>query len=159
MKALTERTMPIGAEPLEEGGVEFRVWAPKRDRVEVMLESGPGSGTSTELEPEKGGYFSAVVPNAGHGTLYRFRLDGDLLVPDPASRFQPEGPHGPSQIVDPMRYTWRNSAWKGPDLSRPVVYEIHVGTFTRAGTWEAAARRLPQLVDIGVSMIEVMPIA
>jgi maltooligosyltrehalose trehalohydrolase len=101
MKALTERSMPIGAEPLDDGGVEFRVWAPRREGVEVVLEGGPGAGTTVALEPEANGYFSAVVPSAADGTLYRFRLDEADLVPDVAARFQPEGPHGPSQVVDP----------------------------------------------------------
>src|SRR6201989_2476642 len=91
--------LPVGAEALPEGGVHFRVWAPKRKRVEVIFEGDAGS--AFELEREEGGYFSALVETAGVGTLYRFRLDGeDYLYPDPASRFQPEGPHGPSRVVD-----------------------------------------------------------
>jgi maltooligosyltrehalose trehalohydrolase len=159
MKALTERSMPIGAEPLDDGGVEFRVWAPRREGVEVVLEGGPGAGTTVALEPEANGYFSAVVPSAADGTLYRFRLDEADLVPDVAARFQPEGPHGPSQVVDPRNREWTDGDWTGPDLSRPVIYEMHVGTFTREGTWRAAMRRLTHLGDLGVNIIEIMPIA
>ncbi len=151
--------MPIGAEPLPDGGVDFRVWAPKRKRVEVVIEAGPGAGTSTELEAENDGYFSAVVPAAAHGSIYRFRLDDDALLPDLASRFQPEGPHGPSRVVDSGLYEWSDDAWRGPDLRRPVLYELHVGTFTPEGTWAAAAQKLPELLDIGINIVEIMPIA
>ena len=151
--------MPIGAEPLDDGGVEFRVWAPKRETVEVVIEGGPGEGTTVALESEPGGYFSGVVPAAADGSLYRFRLDNEQLLPDVASRFQPDGPHGPSRVVDARLREWTDDAWKGPDLSRPVIYEVHIGTFTREGTWQAAARKLPLLVDLGVSIIEIMPIA
>ena len=153
--------MPIGAEPLDDGGVEFRVWAPKREDVEVVIEGGPGAGTIVTLEPESesAGYFSAIVPAAADGTLYRFRLDGTDIVPDVAARFQPEGPHGPSRVVDPRGREWSDHDWSGADLSRPVMYEMHVGTFTPEGTWRAAAHKLPLLADLGVSIIEIMPVA
>ncbi|HEX7957773.1 MAG TPA: hypothetical protein VF508_12555, partial [Pyrinomonadaceae bacterium] len=99
------RRLPVGAEALPEGGVHFRVWAPRRARVEVVVE-GEGAGAAFELEAEEGGYFSGLVERAGEGTLYRFRLDGGSAYPDPASRFQPEGPHGASQVVDPARFRW-----------------------------------------------------
>jgi maltooligosyltrehalose trehalohydrolase len=111
------------------------------------------------LHPESGGYFTGHVPQARAGDLYRFRLDGDGAFPDPASRFQPQGPHGPSQLVDPARYEWRNTSWRGVKLPGQVMYELHVGTFTPQGTWAAAAERLPQLRDVGITVIEVMPVA
>jgi maltooligosyltrehalose trehalohydrolase len=150
------RRLPFGAELLDGGGAHFRVWAPRRRRVEVVLDGGPARA----LEPEAGGWFAGVVPEAVAGTRYRFRLDGGpMLVPDPASRFQPEGPHGPSEIIDPSAFVWSDAAWPGLRRRGQVIYELHLGTFTRAGTWAAAAERLPDLVDVGVTCVEVMPIA
>jgi len=149
------RRFPIGAEVLPRGGVHFRVWAPKRCRVDVVLEG----GGSTELAAEPGGYFSGAVPEARDGSLYRFRLDGAGAFPDPASRYQPEGPHGASQVVDPARFRWSDSAWPGAALEGQVISEIHIGTFTREGTWAAAMRELPELAEAGITAIEVMPVA
>jgi len=165
MRRAAPRRLPIGAEPAPEGGVHFRVWAPRRARVEVVLEGGPGSGAgglrqTAELTPEPHGYFSGFVPAAGVGTLYRYRLDGDsCLYPDPASRFQPEGPHGPSQVVDPSAFPWTDQGWRGVGLAGQVIYEMHVGTFTREGTWEAASRELPELAAAGITVVELMPVA
>ena len=91
--------------------------------------------------------------------LYRFRLDGENSYPDPASRFQPEGPHGPSQIVDPAAFGWTDRDWCGIHIEGQVIYEMHVGTFTRQGTWEAAARELETLSASGVTVLEIMPVA
>jgi maltooligosyltrehalose trehalohydrolase len=153
------RRLPVGAEALSGGGVHFRVWAPRRARVEVLFEDDAGS--VFELEREEGGYFSALVERAGVGTLYRFRLDGeeDYLYPDPASRFQPEGPHGPSRVVDPALFRWTDEGWKGAPLKGQVIYELHVGAFTREGTFAAAARELKELADLGVTCVELMPVA
>src|SRR5262249_10367112 len=91
---------------------------------------------------------------------YQFRIDGsDRLFPDPASRFQPEGPHGPSQIVDPSSYRWSDHNWKGVRLDGQVIYEVHVGTFTTSGTWDAAREMLPELADTGITLIEILPVA
>ena len=149
------RRYPIGAEVLSPGGVSFRVWAPRRKTVEVVLES----GAAMDLHPEPSGYFSAVLPQAADGDRYRFRLDGGEAFPDPASRFQPEGPHGPSQVVDPSRFPWSDSAWPGASIEGQVIYELHVGTFTREGTWEAARRELPELASLGITVVELMPVA
>jgi maltooligosyltrehalose trehalohydrolase len=157
------RRLPVGAEVVP-GGVHFRVWAPARKSVEVVFEgptrSRPGS---LELTPEGNGYFSGLVEGAGAGALYRFRLDGgdgeEQLYPDPASRFQPQGPHGPSQVVDPATYRWRDKNWRGVGREGQVLYEIHIGTFTPEGTWAAAERELPELADLGVTVLEVMPVA
>jgi maltooligosyltrehalose trehalohydrolase len=151
----TQRRSPIGAEVLAEGGVSFRVWAPRRKRVEVMLES----GAAAELNPEPAGYFSGVVSAAANGDRYRFRLDGGDAFPDPASRFQPEGPHGPSQVVDPARFQWSDAAWQGASIEGQVIYELHLGTFTSEGTWEAARRELPELASVGITIVEIMPVA
>jgi len=143
--------------------VHFRVWAPARRRVEVAFSTTSGgrpAGLELELEREpEGGYFSGFAAAAAAGDLYRFRLDGGDAFPDPASRFQPDGPHGPSRVVDPAAYRWRDAGWRGAVLQGQVIYEMHVGTFTREGTWAAAARRLAGLADLGVTMLEVMPVA
>ncbi|MDR3701813.1 MAG: malto-oligosyltrehalose trehalohydrolase [Candidatus Sulfopaludibacter sp.] len=149
------RKYPIGAEVLPEGGTSFRVWAPKRRSVHVVLDD----GAAVPLERESGGYFSGVAPQAGHGTRYRFRLDQGDAFPDPASRFQPEGPHGPSQVIDPARFHWTDSAWQGAPLRGQVMYEMHIGAFTPEGTWQAARRELPELARLGITAIELMPIA
>lgn len=153
MKTETKRRFPLGAEPVP-GGVSFRLWAPKRRTVEVLLAD--GSAWPLEREPE--GYFSGVVAGAAVGALYRYRLDGGAAFPDPASRFQPEGPHGPSEVIDPS-YRWTDDFWKGLTLPGQVLYELHVGTFTREGTWAAAFERLPRLAELGVTAVEVMPVA
>ena len=147
------RRLPIGAE-VAPGGVSFRVWAPKRRRVDVLLEG----GGAHPLEPERGGYFSGLVAGARAGALYKLRLDGGDAFPDPASRFQPEGPHGPSMVVDP-RFGWKDDDWKGRAIRGQVLYEFHVGTFTREGTFDAARERLGDLKDLGVTVVELMPIA
>lgn len=110
--------------------------------------------------PEPGGYFSADVDSARTGSLYQFKLDDDeYLYPDPQSRFQPQGPHGPSQIIDPAAFSWTDRDWKGIDPEGQIVYELHLGTFTPEGTWDAARAQLKELASIGITMIELMPIA
>jgi len=150
------RRLPIGCEPTADGAL-FRVWAPKRRRVEVVFDEKP---ERVELAAERGGYFAGLVPWARAGMRYRFALEGGAKrFPDPASRFQPEGPHGPSEIVDPDAFQWSDAAWKGVDLAGQVLYEMHVGTFTREGTWTAAAAQLGELAPLGVTVVEVMPVA
>ena len=149
------RRAPIGAEPIDSRTAHARVWAPRAGRVQVVT----GSGESTALEREAGGYFSGAF-NASPGDRYAFQLDDDeKRYPDPASRFQPEGPHGPSEVIDPQAFSWTDHAWEGPALEGQIVYEMHIGTFTREGTWAAAADELRELARIGVTMIEVMPVA
>jgi maltooligosyltrehalose trehalohydrolase len=135
-------------------GVDFRVYAPKQTRVAVVLES----GRTADLSRGDDGWFSGFLEGVTEGTTYRFRI-GDHLRPDPGSRFQPEGPHGPSQVVDPTAFRWTDAAWPGAKLPGQVVYEMHVGTFTPEGTFRAAMRELADLRSIGISMIELMPIA
>ncbi len=136
-------------------GVEFRVWAPKRRRVRVLFDR-----TSVDLAPEPNGYFSGIAELAQAGTLYRFRLDNDdYLYPDPASRFQPEGPHGPSQVVDPSAWLWTDQHWNGLRPEGQIVYELHLGTFTPEGTWNAARGQLAELAGIGITTLEIMPVA
>ena len=145
----------LGAWP-EPGGVRFRVWAPDRERVELVLEA---SGPAPELVRDAEGYWGAFVPELPVGALYRYRLDGEGPFPDPASRFQPQGVHGPSSVVDPAAFAWSQPEWKGLDLQELVVYELHVGTFTPEGTFQGAQQRLRYLKDLGVTAIELMPLA
>src|SRR4051794_23398872 len=148
------RRRPVGAEPLDAGRTHFRVWAPARKRVAVVI-----GDAVTELSAEADGYFSAEA-NAGPGATYRFRLDeDDYLYPDPASRFQPQGPHGPSEVIDPGAFRWTDRTWKGLSPRGRVIYELHVGTFTPEGTWAAATEQLPRLAELGVNVVEVMPVA
>jgi len=155
MPTAVQRRFPIGAEVLA-GGVHFRVWAPIREQVEVVL----GVTRAVPLEREAGGYFSSLVDFAQPGMRYQFRLDrGQRLFPDPASRFQPEGPHGPSQIVNPSLYRWNDDTWTGLRLEGQVIYETHIGTLTPEGTWTAAHEVLPTLAEDGITLIEIMPVA
>jgi maltooligosyltrehalose trehalohydrolase len=160
---ISSRRLPIGAEPVPPSGgdrrVHFRVWAPAAGSVDVVIAGRGDHGSfSASLAAESNGYFSGLV-NAAAGDRYRFRLDaGDRLYPDPASRFQPDGPSGPSEIVDPD-FAWTDSGWQGVSRHGQVIYELHVGTFTREGTWEAAARELAELHDLGVTVVELMPVA
>jgi len=133
----------------------MRVWAPAARRVAAIVES----DASTALDDEGGGYFSGLVA-AAPGTRYSFRLDdGNQLLPDPASRFQPDGPHRASEVVDPRAFAWSDGEWPGARREGQVAYELHVGTFTREGTWSAAEGQLQELARVGVTMIEMMPVA
>jgi maltooligosyltrehalose trehalohydrolase len=116
-------------------------------------------GASVSLTAEQDGWFSGLAAGLGDGARYRFRLDGGEPHPDPASRFQPEGPGGPSQVVDPSRFGWTDSGWRGLPPEGQVLYELHAGTFTPAGTWEAASRELGALAELGITAVELMPVA
>jgi maltooligosyltrehalose trehalohydrolase len=133
------------------------VWAPAPKRVTLLLERNNEPSRSLELVPEPDGYFSASAA-AGVGDRYRYQLD-DHVCPDPASRAQPDGPAGASEIVDGSSFPWNDQRWRGVTLPGQVIYELHIGTFTKEGTWSAAAERLPWLASVGVSVVEVMPIA
>jgi maltooligosyltrehalose trehalohydrolase len=152
--------LPVGAEVDREGGVQFRIWAPRRRRVEVVLEpGGPAAGTLQVLQRDQDGYHFGRVAAARAGSRYRYRLDGKEAFPDPVSRFQPEGPHGPSEVVDPDAFRWTDRSWKGVGLRGAVMYEMHIGTFTPEGTFQAAMRELAELARLGVTVLEVMPVA
>lgn len=145
------------------GRTHFRIWAPESKSVHAVIEGVEGKllpePKDYELFPEGDGFFSNIIP-VSSGALYRFRLDeSESLLPDLASRFQPEGPFGPSEIIDPSGYKWKDGGWKGLKIKGQVIYEMHVGTFTKAGTWEAASRELEYLSGLGITVIEVMPIA
>lgn len=149
--------MPVGAEYRPGVGTHFRLWAPAAREVQVVFEDAGGAG-ATALEPEAGGYFSGLARAAGPGTRYRFRLDGGQPLPDPASRWQPEGPHGPSEVVDPQAFAWTDGGWPGVVPRGQVLYELHVGTFTPEGTYAAAEAHLPYLKELGVTVLELMPV-
>jgi maltooligosyltrehalose trehalohydrolase len=152
----TVRRFPVGAEPIGDGLVDFRVWAPAARRVDVVRSS---DGLPRALTPEEGGYHAGIL-EARIGDLYQFRLDDPArLYPDPASRFQPQGPHGASEIVDPRSFQWTDGPWPGVAVNGQVIYELHLGTFTPEGTWAAAQRQLPELARLGITLIEVMPVA
>jgi maltooligosyltrehalose trehalohydrolase len=153
---LLKRKLPVGAE-ITPDGVHFRVWAPRSQKVSVQLISSGGT-KSVPLEPEAGGYFSGFVAEARANMLYKYQLDAGEF-PDPASRFQPEGPHGPSQIIDPTTFRWDDSAWLGVTREGQVIYEMHIGTFTTEGTWRSAMEHLPELAQLGITVLEVMPVA
>lgn len=149
------RRWPFGAEPGRDG-TSFRVWAPGRSRVSVVL----AEGRETPLVRDADGYHAGTVAGIGAGARYSFRLDDDeRLYPDPASRSQPDGPHGSSMVVDPSAFAWSDAAWEGIGIAGRIVYELHVGTFTPQGTWRAVREKLPHLASLGIDTIEMMPVA
>ncbi len=148
---------PLGATLLGDGRCEFRVWAPRCQQVALHLLA--PRDRLLPLTPERRGYFAAVVDDVPAGALYRYRLDGQRERPDPASRYQPEGPHGPSAVVDPRAFRWTDHAWRGVPQPELVFYELHVGTFTAEGTFDAIIPHLPALRELGVTALELMPVA
>ena len=153
---LTERQR-LGATYLGSGRCHFLVWAPTAERVELQIVS--SGDRCVPLERVGRGYHRAVVDNVEPGILYRFRLNGQKERPDPASRYQPEGVHGPSQVVDLSTFPWNDGHWSGLKLEDYVVYELHVGTFTAEGTFDAIVPRLDELKLLGVTALELMPVA
>jgi maltooligosyltrehalose trehalohydrolase len=152
------RRLPVGADVQTDGSTHFRVWAPRPRDVRLVIHDPSRGDREIPLDRESDGVFSALVSGIGAGTRYRFRLD-DHLFADPASRFQPEGPFGPSEVVDPTGYQWTDDSWRGITLRGQVLYELHIGTFTPEGTWRAAIDRLGTLARLGVTTIEVMPVS
>jgi malto-oligosyltrehalose trehalohydrolase len=147
--------MPFGAAPLAAGGVRFALWAPAPRAVDLVL----GDGRVLPMPRDAAAWARLDVAGAGPGTRYRFRVDGGLHVPDPAARFQPGGVHGESEVIDPEAYPWRDDGWGGVPAEALAFYELHVGTFTPAGTFRATAERLPYLRELGVTALELMPVA
>ena len=150
--------LPIGANP-DRSGVFFRVWADGAQQLEVVTYDAAGEATgATPMEAEGAGYWAARVADAAPGTLYKYRLDGDKERPDPASRSQPQGIHGPSAVVAPD-FDWHDNQWRGVRIEDALIYELHIGTFTPDGTFDAAIARLADLRALGVTVIEIMPVA
>jgi 1,4-alpha-glucan branching enzyme/maltooligosyltrehalose trehalohydrolase len=151
--------MPFGARLRPEGGVEFRLWAPAAERAELMFHpSAGGKSIACAAEADREGWWNCVVDEACAGSLYEWRIDGSLLVPDPASRQNPGGPLAPSAVVDPRQFEW-DANWKGRPWHEAVLYEMHVGAFTPEGTFLAACERLKDLADLGITAVELMPVA
>jgi maltooligosyltrehalose trehalohydrolase len=150
-------TLERGATVLRDGAVRFAVWAPHAREVAVVF--GDAGDPVIPLVADGRGGFAATVPGIGPGTDYRFRLGGTRDFPDPVSRWQPAGVHGPSRVVDPRAFAWSDAAWGGREMADLILYELHVGTFTAAGTFAAAAARLPALRELGVTAVELMPVA
>jgi maltooligosyltrehalose trehalohydrolase len=161
MRATVDRvgawTPSLGAVP-RDGGISFSVWAPEARHVEIVLER----DTTTEccpLLPRPDGMFEGWHHDVPSGTRYRVKLDGGEALPDPASRHQPEGPFGPSAYIDPTLFEWTDGGWRGVSRDELVIYELHVGTFTPEGTFAGVESRLPYLASLGVTAIELMPLA
>ena len=133
---------------------EFEVWAPRPSYVELQL-----GERRLPMEPAAEGWWRVTVPDAGPGADYAFVLDGGAPLPDPRSRFQPQGVHGPSRLIDPSSFHWTDRTWQPPPLSAAVIYELHVGAFTPQGTFDATIERLDYLIDLGITHVELMPIA
>ena len=148
--------MPFGAETRDDGATRFRLWAPSAQSVELWLAD---RQQGFAMPRDAAGWAERVTRDAPTGTRYSFRIDGELLVPDPASRYQPLDVHGPSEVVDPYDYAWSDSEWHGIAPERLVFYELHVGTFTREGTFAGVADRLDHLVALGITAVELMPVA
>ncbi len=146
----------LGAVPLGDGRCRFRVWAPGH-AVAVRLLSAPER--LVPLAPQAAGYHEGIVPAVAPGALYLYRLDGRLERPDPASRGQPRGVHGPSEVPHGPQFPWTDEGWRGRPLSEYVIYELHVGTFSPEGTFEGVVRRLDDLADLGITALELMPVA
>lgn len=162
MKREIARRYPIGAEVIGPDRTHFRVWAPKVRKVELVVDVESDKSepqTPRALEAEEGGYFSGLA-EVGAGARYQFRLDGgEMLYPDPASRYQPHGPHQSSMVIDPAEFKWSDAHWRGRKLKGQIIYEMHVGTFTKRGTWRSATQELGELARIGITVIEMMPVA
>ncbi len=150
--------MPFGAEIDERGNARFALWAPTAKGVVLETETN-GTSTRTQMRPKASGWYEASVLDAGAGTRYRYRIDDELDVPDPASRFNPDGVHGWSLLLDPRRFDWHDEEWRGHAWHELVIYELHVGTFTQEGTYAALAERLPDLSQLGITALELLPLA
>jgi malto-oligosyltrehalose trehalohydrolase len=151
--AAQETLSPSVGARLLPGGVGFRLWAPAAQRVDVVI-----GGNFHSMQEQGQGWFEALVPSARAGTLYRYRIDGRQLVPDPASRFQPQDVDGPSEVIDPASFRWKGT-WNGRPWREAVIYELHVGTFTPQGTYAGVAQKLDRLKETGITAIELMPLS
>lgn len=144
---------------IEGESTHFRVWAPTATAVDVVSRDDARPSRRLALERRPDGTFQGDTPNFRPGDLYGYRLDGHGPFPDPASRSQPLGVHGPSRIVDPRSFAWTDASWPGIPRNDLILYELHIGTFSPEGTFAGAAARLPDLVRLGVTAIELTPLA
>jgi malto-oligosyltrehalose trehalohydrolase len=150
--------MPFGAQCRDDGSVRFRLWAPAARQVELCL-GDVNRSTHIPLNRRDDGWFELVTDAAKPGTQYRFRIHDAQQVPDPASRFQPRDVHGPSEVIDPNAFFWLDQDWRGRRWEEAVIYELHVGAFTPGGTFAAARDRLDYLAELGITALELMPVA
>jgi maltooligosyltrehalose trehalohydrolase len=150
-------SMPFGAQMLNSETARFKLWAPSARQVELCLIQ-RGIERVMPMTAEADGWYNAVAPVTA-GIRYRYRINGDIAVPDPASRFQPDDVHGPSELIDPRVYQWRDADWKGRPWEEAVLYELHVGSFTAEGSYAGVQARLEHLCSLGVTAIELMPLA
>jgi maltooligosyltrehalose trehalohydrolase len=148
--------LEFGARPLASGGVQFKVWSPLTKTMAVSITAPREFVVPMESAD---GVFSAVIKEIGPGADYQYVIDGNKERPDPVSRFQPNGVHGASRLIDPEAFKWRDSGWHGLALKDYVINEIHIGTFTPAGTFESAIEKLDHLRETGITAIEIMPVA
>jgi malto-oligosyltrehalose trehalohydrolase len=146
--------MPFGAEVLPAGGVRFRIWAPAAGEVDLSL-----NADHYPMKGAGGGWFELVHDGAAPGSRYAYRIDRGLEVPDPASRFQPRDAEGPSEVIDPAAFEWQDEGWQGRPWPEAVIYELHVGTFSSKGTYAGVAEKLDHLKALGVTAVELMPLA
>ncbi len=163
-----QHNMPFGAQPLEDGRVHFQLWAPAAERVSIGIitgdadsvnENNPVAQNTLPMAAAPDGWYSLTIDLATVGTHYFFQINEDIWVPDPASRFQPRDVHGPSEVIDPHAWTWHDSNWTGRPWNETIIYELHVGSFTSKGTFAAVQEKLDYLVDLGITAIELMPVA
>jgi maltooligosyltrehalose trehalohydrolase len=153
-----QHLMPFGTQVLEDGRVSFRLWAPGSDKVTLCIEPG-ASELLIPMASQPDGWFEVTTDAADPGSRYLFKVSDDMRVPDPASRFNPQDVHGPSEVIAPQSFPWVDTHWKGRPWEEAVVYELHVGTFTPEGTFKALKERLDYFVELGVTAIELMPVA
>ncbi|MGR8932553.1 MAG: malto-oligosyltrehalose trehalohydrolase [Gammaproteobacteria bacterium] len=150
--------IPFGSSVLSHNHVRFRLWAPSAECVDLCIKAN-NHCFYYPMRAIADGWFELVQPNAPSGTLYRYRIDKQIEVPDPAARYQPEDVHGFSQVVDPSEWAWKDTDWRGRSWEEAVIYELHVGSFTKEGTFSAVSKKLDFLRDLGITAIELMPIA
>ncbi len=150
--------MPFGARFLDDGRVNIRLWAPGAKNVDLCLQ-GNAPEARLQMAAEADGWYGITTDHAGSGYYYQFRINGKDYVPDPVSRYQPQGPNGSSQMINPADWEWPDSGWQGRPWEEAVFYELHVGTFSKEGTFHGLKKRLDYLADLGVTAIQLMPIA
>jgi maltooligosyltrehalose trehalohydrolase len=149
--------MPFGAECCDDGTIRFRLWAPAAHQVEIRLVTEDRS-TRLALDQCGEGWFELITDAASPGNQYLFRIDDTKNVPDPASRFQPRDVHGPSEVISPDAFDWRDSAWRGRPWEEAIIYELHVGAFAPTGDFSSVRARLDYLADLGITAVELMPV-
>ena len=150
--------MPFSATQDGEG-IQFRIWAPGADNAQVKIFKPQGNDLRLPMEKQDNGFFSLTTPEATTGSLYLFDFGGGKVYPDPASRRQPEGIHGPSEVIDPCAFDWQDYDWHGRPWNETIIYELHVGTFSEGKDFGGVQRRLDHLQKLGVTALEIMPVA